>query len=545
MVNKTNIMTSLMVLVLMATSAYANDLVINEVMSNEPGSNKNLEWIEIYNNTNAVKNLSFYRIIIRRNQFADTLQSDLVIAAYNYITLIADNAAYDSIWGDNSGIWGDDTLENYIAYKLPGLNLANDSGGIYLVDWIFTKTVSSFEWHSTGLDGVSWERVRPDSAEVRNSIDPSGSTPGRRNSVSPRDNDLGIASVRFWPDFDNETGFEIIIVNFGLNPIPETTLSIYYDLNQDTIVTNDDLIALVYLPRTSPGDSLDYLVYFELEGFLPYILIKLPDDDQLYNDIWLHQVFGREYPPVIISEFLPDPSTSFGVEWVELKNRSDLDIDLHGWLLGDEKTFHPIANAEYILNPGDYIVLCKDSAELADYYNDNSIPILEMSSWAILNNDNDIVRLKDNFGFVVDSLPYDHVFGGNHTWARGEGNDMADRWGWSADIGGTPGRINNVYLEPIGFSIILTAEPNPFSIEHDGEMTIAFSLPPGENITLKIYDLQGRAVRTLIDGLPPYDGTITWRGDSDSGRRLKVGMYVLYMEVSGVEQYKQTIVIAP
>jgi hypothetical protein len=537
----------LILFVLIVSTICASDLVINEIMSNEPGGDKDFEWIEIYNNTSAPQSPSWYYIIINSGP---QLQSPYFpIPAFQYGILCSDIVKYESIWGDSSGTWGDDSFqENYPVFELSGINLENSDGIIYLIAPKPNNqfdTVSTFEWIEAGPDGVSWERVLPDSVEIRNSINPTGSTPGRMNSITPRANDLGIASVRFWPDIYNETGFEITIVNFGLNPMLETTLTIHYDLDHDTVVTDDDLIAIAYLPQMLPGDTLDLIAYFELDGILPYVLIKLPDDDQPYNDIWLEQVSGREYPPIIISEFLPDPETSPGVEWVELKNRSTLDIDLQGWLLGDEKTFHPITSLEYILHAGDYALLCKDSTVLSDFYNDNSIPIIEMSSWAILNNDKDIVRLKNNYGYVVDSFSYDHVFGGNRSWARGEEAETADRWGWSVYPGGTPGRANIVRLDPAGTALELTITPNPFSPEINGQMIIEFSVPAGDNITLKIYDLQGRVVRTLIDNLPPYDGTITWRGDTDSGRRLKIGMYVLYMEVSGVAQYKQTIVIAP
>jgi hypothetical protein len=516
-------------------------------MSNEPGSDKGLEWIEIFNNTSGSPSPSWYYIVV---DFGSQLQPPYFqIPAFQYGILCSDIVKYESVWGDSSGTWGDElSLENYPVFEMSGINLINSGGIIYLIAPKPNNqfdTVSTFEWNEAGPDGVSWERVLPDSSEVRNSVDSSGCTPGRINTVTPRDFDLGIASVEVWPDIYDETGFKIIIVNYGLQSVDETTLSIYYDNNRDSVVTDDDLIALSYLPVTIPGDTLELTAYFELDGFMPYVLIKLPDDDRPSNDLYLIQAYGKEHPPVVISEFLADPTNSRDMEWVELKNRSDLDVDLKGWLLGDENFYYPITDSEYILGSGEYLVLCKDSVTLTDYYNDYSIAIFQLSSWATLNNDDDIVQLRDNYGNVVDSLAYAYTFGGNHTWARGEEIGETDRWGWSVDPGGTPGRMNEVYLEPSGSSISLTAEPNPFSPKSDGEMIIEFTLPPGDNITLKIYDLKGRIVRTLIDGLPPYDGSVIWRGETDAGRKLKIGMYILYMEVSGVEQYKQTIVIAP
>jgi len=535
------------VFVLMINSLSANDLVINEVMSNEPGSDKDFEWIEIYNNTSGPRSPSFYFISI--DSGAQLQPPYFQIPANQYGILCSDVAKYESIWGDGNGTWGDDTSqENYPVFEMLGIDLVNSDGIIYLIAPKPNNqydTVSTFVWSEAGPDGVSWERILPDSSEVRNSVDPIGCTPGRINTVTPRDFDLGIASVEVWPDIYGETGFEIIVVNYGLQSVDETTLSIYYDNDRDSVVTDDDLIAFSYLPITNPGDTLELTASFELDGYIPYVLVRLPDDDCPNNDLYLIRVYGKEYPAVVISEFLADPTNSRDMEWVELKNRSDIDVDLNGWLLGDEKTFHPIVDSEYILNQGEYLVLCKDSVTLADYYNDNSIAIIQISSWASLNNDNDIVQLRDNYGNGVDSLAYAYTFGGNHTWARGEEMGETDRWGWSVDPGGTPGRMNKVYLEPTGSSIALTAEPNPFSPKRDGEMIIEFTLPPGDNITLKIYDLKGRIVRTLIDGMPPYDGSVVWQGKTDAGQKLKIGMYILYMEVSGVEQYKQTIVVAP
>jgi len=79
----------------------------------------------------------------------------------------------------------------------------------------------------------------------------------------------------------------------------------------------------------------------------------------------------------------------------------------------------------------------------------------------------------------------------------------------------------------------------------DHTTVLSFTAPPGESITMKIYDTEGREVKTLIDNLPSYDGQVEWDGRSNGGRRLPVGIYIVYMEVSNTDQYKQTIVIAP
>ncbi len=530
-------------LLLLAVPSYG-DLVINEVMSNEPGGSTSLEWIEIYNNTSTGKSLAFYIFEIDGVRINPDFY---IIDAHQYFILARDTVNYEATWGNGNGHWGDDPiLESYPVGQLSGIGLKNDSGNINLIFNLPPYNIESqFNWSSAGADGVSWERLYFDSLQVKNSIDPTGSTPGRVNSVKPRDYDLGLASIAVWPDEYGRSGFDILVVNFGLNVIEENILSLYYDLDHDSLVQPEDLIATIDIPLTFPGDTVRAVIYLELDGVYPDILIQLPDDDQPFNNMQHVSAFGVEYPPIILNEFLPDPRNEIDAEWVELKNRSENGVNLNNWFLGDSIAFYPITDSDYTLNSGDYIVLCKDSVEFVDYYGSDNINILRMSSWPSLNNKSDSVRLKDNFGFIADRFYYSYIFGDNHSWSRSEDSGKTESWGRSVAYGGSPGQNNEVYLQPSADRIKLAVTPDPFSPRLDGEMEISFELPPGENVIVKIYDLEGRVVKTLADNLPPYDGLITWAGDSEAGRPLPVGMYILYIEVSGIDSYKRTIVIAP
>jgi len=255
--------------------------------------------------------------------------------------------------------------------------------------------------------------------------------------------------------------------------------------------------------------------------------------------------FAFESPPVIISEFIADNHGGLEVEWVELKNRSSASIDFDGWSLGDRIRLYPIIDREYELLPGQYVVLCKDSSALVDYYEPALFDIIEMTSWAALNNDGDLVRLVDDRGDTVDSFEYEDTFGDNVSWARMETDNGPGQWGRSQNSGGTPGRPNMVYLEPTAERVRLNIEPNPFSLRHDEAVRITFAVPPGESLSMIIYDIRGREVVTLIDNAAPYEGAVCWDGRFADGRPVPIGIYVIYFEIAGVERCQRTVVVGP
>jgi len=68
----------------------------------------------------------------------------------------------------------------------------------------------------------------------------------------------------------------------------------------------------------------------------------------------------------------------------------------------------------------------------------------------------------------------------------------------------------------------LRSLPNPF----DGSATICFWLPERGSAVIRIYDIQGRLVRTLLDGpAGPGPHRIVWDGCSADGSRLPSGTY--------------------
>jgi subtilisin family serine protease len=71
------------------------------------------------------------------------------------------------------------------------------------------------------------------------------------------------------------------------------------------------------------------------------------------------------------------------------------------------------------------------------------------------------------------------------------------------------------------------AEPNPFT----GSTRLTFTLPEAAAVRLVIYDMQGRRVRSLVDGARPAGRqSATWDGRDDGGRRARSGVYFARIE---------------
>ncbi len=76
--------------------------------------------------------------------------------------------------------------------------------------------------------------------------------------------------------------------------------------------------------------------------------------------------------------------------------------------------------------------------------------------------------------------------------------------------------------------------PNPFN----PTTTISYSVPAGGGlVTIRVFDVAGRLVRTLMNGqAPPGTNTVTWDGRNDNGENVATGIFFCRMQAPGFEQ---------
>ena len=158
---------------------------------------------------------------------------------------------------------------------------------------------------------------------------------------------------------------------------------------------------------------------------------------------------------VIFSELMVNPSEPNDLpeeEFIEIFNKSDKVFDLDGWTVQDE-SFVGAFGARFLF-PGEYLVLCASSN--VQEFSRFGEP-MGLTPFPTLNNDGDILTLRDPNGVLVDSISYDKSWLHGSTRTKGwtlelidPSNECGEGDNWAVseeDAGGTPGSQNSIFAE--------------------------------------------------------------------------------------------------
>lgn len=85
-------------------------------------------------------------------------------------------------------------------------------------------------------------------------------------------------------------------------------------------------------------------------------------------------------------------------------------------------------------------------------------------------------------------------------------------------------------------TVLLANYPNPFN----PETTIKYQIPKSTHVTLKIYNLLGQEIRTLVDEVREVGSyAIRWDGKNDSGQVVASGIYLYQIQAGDFVQVKK------
>ena len=235
-------------------------------------------------------------------------------------------------------------------------------------------------------------------------------------------------------------------------------------------------------------------------------------------------------------------------EYVEIYNNSSLPIDLNGWSISDSDSSKKkiITSQEALIQPGGFFLLAADSIHF-QFFGENENSLIIGSRFPRLNNDGDEIYLYSPSGTLIDNVTVSPALAGGRGIAAERIDPLSDsqsrsNWLSSVDLlGGTPAESNSVSKEIISSNLRLKLTPNPFSPDGDGFddfLNIDYTLPSRSVIMdIMIFDSIGRRVRRLLSSVTAgSEGIIIWDGLDDRGRKLPIGIYIIYLEATSTSE---------
>ena len=551
--------------------AQQTTVVINEIMF-APAQGQ-AEWIELYNSTPQAIDLRSWVLHDATSSRPVITESSLWIPPNEFLIIAKDSSILDD--------FPDPAMRLFVMTKLPSLNNSGDDITLALPD----STVIDFVPYKSawgGTSGNSLERIDPffsssDQSNWSGSQDSAKATPGRKNSVSRKDFNLAVGNVLI-----DKKDISIAVKNVGLKTSGTATVLLFCDLNGDSITIPSEEIDRRLVGPIAVKDSITIRFQNVLRrpGTQLFIFhIMFPEDEAPSDNTYLLSTFlPLEAGSLRINEIMFAPFTN-QAEWVEYINNSPDTIDIRGFSFtrkpssDGKRSLLPISTTTRPIPPSGYLVLASDSSIFSMY--PSLLPPPSSSRVVILNrslnlsNEGDECVLFDPTNTMLDSVSYSPSWH-NKNLSSTSGRSLerlspayatqeASNWSSCTRIsGGTPGERNSVFTEiptnRTSDSPALRCTPNPFSPDGDGSedyCVVSFTLSSAlAQIRLRVYDTQGRLVRTIANNQPTgRAGEIIWDGLDDSRQRLRIGMYILLLEAvdnssQATEMQKLVVVIA-
>lgn len=278
---------------------------------------------------------------------------------------------------------------------------------------------------------------------------------------------------------------------------------------------------------------------------------------------------GRALPgEVVIHELLFNPRP-FGVDFVEVYNRSSKYLNLINWKVGNYNGYaftnpQTITSDNLLLPPGGIMAFTTDPLTLQAHYpraasgmiikvpalpdfpdDEGSVSILtdnnELSDYFIYNRNYHSVFLRNTEGVSLERIDAQAETNSAHNW-----KSAATAAGYA-----TPGLPNSNAVVAGVASGRVEVVPQVFvphySYPDFAEIRYAFETG-GKVANVKILDQQGREIKVVASNeLLGTEGFFRWDGDRTDGTKARPGYYVVWFEVfdqSGrTETFRKRVVV--
>lgn len=542
------------------------EIVINEIMAdpNPTVGLPDVEFIELFNNSDKTFELSGSTIA---SGGTPQVFESYIFEPGEYL-LLCDDSNLDSLI----------PFGNVVAFSsFPALSNSGDDFVLRNEDGAIVDAVSyNTDWYQDNNKtdgGWTLELINPNSpcefeSNWRASVDISGGTPGRANSILNQ----GQSSTQATLESLFLNSFDQLILNYNVSvnemlSLDPANYSITPNLDIQSVDATGDLGNQVRITFSSP-----------LETGVTYTVSTNNITDCIGNLASSNSLnFGKpelaEVGDILINEILFNPATG-GSDYLELYNASNKIIDLSSLSLGNFMPGDSSANGittSYLLLPQAYAALTEDRAAVLDGYTVESPEALRSSDIPSFDNDLGNVTLfrsdpsLPNGSIIIDQFDYEDDF---HSAFLDDEDGVSlerisftaptqseDNWHSAAASAGfgTPTAVNSQFVNLGSTEDLLTFPSSTFSPDADGFEDLFFiqfnTGTAGFSADINIYDSEGRLVKQLArNELLPVEGTLRWDGLKDDETKARIGIYILLAEfVSSdgeIKTAKETFVLA-
>lgn len=531
------------------------DILINEIMADPTPSVglPEVEWVEIFNRSNKTLNLSGLRF--DDGGTPQPLPAYLLEPqAYVALATPTNAPALKTVVPNVLGVTGFPSLNN----DGDVLTLSTTNGTV------IDRVTYSIAWHTETAKrdgGWSLERINPnipclggDNWQSAPALP--GGTPGMPNGSLQTTTDQ--TAPRLLAAFPESATSIRLTFSEGLDEVTAANPSGYQITPARSIAT----------ATLTPGDRSTVTLTLDepLQTGVVYTLqVTTSVEDcngnmvEANNSVALGLPEQPDSQDIIVNEILFNPASG-GSRYVEFYNRSQKIFNWSEFLLSDSPTGVGTVNitVNRLFLPGEYAVFTPSPSDITSRFANVRPEVLYQNNLPSLDDKDDNLILfwkKVNTTLVtVDALHY------SDTWhnpllstserdgvaleriSPDQATNLSTNWTSAArpltgGAAGTPTQPNSqsrANIEPTDDLIALAVDR--LSPDNDGFedfLDIRYTLPDaGYVATMTIFDADGVPVRRLVrQQLIGSQGALRWDGDTDDGKRARVGIYILYMEL--------------
>ncbi|MEO9144208.1 MAG: lamin tail domain-containing protein [Ginsengibacter sp.] len=397
------------------------------------------------------------------------------------------------------------------------------------------------------------------------STDPSGGTPGRKNSAEAVNKDS--EGPKLLRAFASGTSRVTLVFDEPLDSMKASS-TVNYTFGNDI-----QSVSLAAIPPLF--DRVTITLNKPLAVSTVYTVTVKNISDCAGNPISTKNMarFGigedTDSLDLVINEILYNPLPG-GVDYIELYNRSNKIIDLSKIFVANRNSTNAISSIQQatteniLLFPTDYIALSTDpNVVKSQYIANDPDAFLKLTSMPSFPDNSGYVIILNGQGNIVDEVAYSDKWqfallrnteGVSLERIDYDGSSVQSNFHSAAtSVGyGTPGYKNSQFKMNENVQGEITITPEVFSPDNDGLddfLTINYRFPSsGYVANITVFDASGRRVRHLQkNSLSGITGYYRWDGLDDKQRKLPQGIYIIYTEVfntSGKKRsFKNTVVL--